>query len=324
MSTSRFSFLFWSASVLLFGIPAHAAFPGQNGKIVFQSDSSGSWQLYTIDADGSNLTQVTQMPPTEDDLWVPSFSPDGKQIAFCYGSGSSFDTLVSEIYVINADGTGLKQLTNDGVFACSPRWSPDGEQLIFSETFAPTGQAVIMAMRSDGTGERTILTTGEFRFWNSFGPATFTPNGKKIVFESQFGGLVSAAWIMNSDGTHKRRLTAAPLEAFPLDVSPDGTQILFANHGNVSLPNSAFFMDLDGKNIHRLTHLDNVHEAGWSYSPDGRKILLISDRLNSAFIFDLFTMNADGSDIKRIAAAASCPTDPGGNCGTGNWGPKPK
>jgi Tol biopolymer transport system component len=210
-----------------------------------------------------------------------------------------------------------------GFFACAPRWSPDGEQLIFSETFAPTGQAVIMAMRSDGTGEKTTLTAGEWSFWNSYG-AFFTPNGKEIVFESQFGGLVSAAWIMNSDGTHKRRLTAAPIEAFPTDVSPDGIHIIFIDHGNTVLPNSAFVMDLDGKHIQRLTHLDGVHDNAVSYSPDGRKILLVSDRLNALLNFDLFTMNPDGSDITRISAGATCPTDLYSGCGTGSWGAKGK
>jgi Tol biopolymer transport system component len=322
MSLNKLILFFATVSVLLSNIPAHAAFPGQNGKIVFQSDRSGSWQLYTIDADGSNLTQITQMPPSDFDQLAPSFSPDGKQIAFCYGTVNSGGTSASEIYVINADGTGLKQLTHDGLNACWPRWSPDGQYLTFFETFTPTGQANIFVMRSDGTGPRTTVTAGEWNFWNSFG-GTFSPDGREIVFQSQFGGFVSTVWIMNSNGTRKRRLTPAPLEGLPLDISPDGTHILLLNHGATLLPSSAFVMDLDGKHIQRLTHLDNVHETPMSYSPDGQKILLISDRLNSPFTFDLFTMNSDGSDVRRIASSvATCPAD--SNCPNGAWGPKPK
>jgi Tol biopolymer transport system component len=184
MRTAKFVFLSAALGAALFNTSALATFPGQNGKFVFQSDRSGSWQLYTIDPDGSNLMQLTQMAPTDQDLWVPSFSPDGKQIAFCYGADG-----VSEIYVINADGTALKQLTHDGLFACSARWSPDGQYIVFSETFAPTGAAVIKVMRSDGSGEETTLTTGEWEFWDSYGPPIFTPNGREIVFESQFGGV---------------------------------------------------------------------------------------------------------------------------------------
>jgi len=318
MVTGKFVLLSAALSTVLFNTSALATFPGQNGKIVFQSDRSGSWQLYTIDPDGGNLLQVTQMAPTDQDLWVPSFSPDGKQIAFCYGTGG-----VSEIYVINADGTGLKQLTHNGLFACSARWSPDGQHITFSQTFPSTGEPVIKIMRSDGSGDETTLTTGEWVFWNSPGPAVFTPNGRELVFASVFGGFVCAAWIMNRDGTNKRRLTDAPLEAYPFDVSPDGTRILFINHGNLPLTNSAFVMDLNGSHIRALTHLDNVHEAAWSFSPDGRKLLLVSDRLNAPFVFHLFTMNPDGSDLKKIAPGPSCPADPNGNCGTAAWGPKP-
>jgi Tol biopolymer transport system component len=318
MTTRNFSLFSAVLSVVLLTTPAGATFPGENGKIVFQSDRSGSWQLYTIDPDGSNLAQVTQMQPTDSDLWAPSFSPDGKQIAFCYGAGG-----VSEIYLINADGTGLKQLTNDGGSDCFPHWSPDGKQIAFFGTYAPTGAAVIQIMSSDGTGPRTTFSAGEWKFWDSFG-GFFTPNGREIVFESQFGGLDSAVWIMNRDGTRRRRLTEAPLEAGPLDVSPDGTRILFVNHGNLPLPNSAFIMDLDGRHIKQLTHLDNVHEDPFNFSPDGRKILLVSDRLNAPFTFDLFTMNPDGSGLTKIAAGPSCPADPNGNCATAAWGPKPR
>jgi TolB protein len=313
--------LFVTVSMLLSNIPVHAAFPGKNGKIVFQSDRSGSWQLYTINADGSGLTQITQMPPTDDDLWTPSFSPDGKQIAFGYGSGGLDGA--SEIYVINSDGSGLKQVTHNGRFSGVPHWSPDGKQLVFVGTFAPTGAAVITTIRSDGTGPETVLTSGEWSRWDSFN-AFFTPNGREIVFESQFGGLVSAAWIMHSDGTHKRRLTAGPIEAFPTDVSPDGTHVIFVNHGNTVLTNSAFVMDLDGEHIQRLTHLDGVHDNPVSYSPDGRKILLVSDRWNALLTFDIFTMDPDGSDITRISAGASCPTDLAGNCASSSWGVEAK
>jgi TolB protein len=304
--------------VLLSSIPAHATFPGKNGKIVFQSDRSGAWQLYTINADGSGLTQITHLPPTDNDLWTPAFSPDGKQIAFAYGRNG-----VLEIYVINSDGRGLKQVTHEGHSNASPHWSPDGKLLVFSGNFAPTGESVIKTIRSDGPGPVTVLSRGEWRFWSSFYPF-FTPNGREIVFSSQFGGLVSAAWIMNSDGTNPRRLTAAPIEAGPLDVSPDGAHISFLDHAATDLPNSAWVMDLDGTHIRRLTHLDGAHEDPSSYSPDGRKILLSSDRWNAPFTFDLFTMNPDGSDITRISAGASCPTDSNGNCAPVSWGAEAK
>jgi TolB protein len=299
--------------------PLYATFPGQNGKIVFVSDRSGSWQLHTMDPDGRDMTQVTNMPPTDYDNWTPSFSPDGKRIAFCYGTGISSEVSLTEIYVINADGTGLKQLTQSGGGDCFPHWSSDGSHIAFSGNFPPAG--AIAVMRSDGTGQELLLRNGQWKFWNVFG-SIYTPDGQNIVFESQFGGLVSAVWIMNSNGTHPRRLTPAPLEAYQIDVSPDGRHILINDHFNTAIPSSTFVMDIDGKNRKLIfTPLENAHEGPVGYSPDGKKFIFYSDRLNSPFTFDIFTINADGSDLKRIAAAvASCPNT--GNCVGASWGPK--
>jgi hypothetical protein len=120
MSIGKFSILGAALSALLFNVPAKATFPGQNGKIVFVSDRSGSWQLYTIDPDSRDITQITNLATTGYDFWAPSVSPDGNRIVFCYGSGNSAEGAATELYVINSDGNGLKQLTNDGSFDCAP------------------------------------------------------------------------------------------------------------------------------------------------------------------------------------------------------------
>jgi TolB protein len=170
-------------------------------------------------------------------------------------------------------------VTNDGTFDCFPRWSPDGTHIVFAQNFVPTNQTLVTVMRSDGSGPRTTLTNGDFRFWGAFG-TTYTPDGRHIVFNSTRGGFVSAVWIINSDGGGPYRLTPAPLEGFAFDVSPDGKHLLLLNHQNTHLPISIYGMDINGKDIERLTHLDNVHDIPGSYSPDGKRIVFYSDRLN--------------------------------------------
>lgn len=315
MSTRKVAVLCAALGALLFITPVFATFPGENGKIVFVSDRSGSWQLYEIDSDGGNMTQVTDLAKTDFDSWFPSFSPDAKQIAFCYPVGDA-----AEIFVINSDGSGLKQLTSDGSFDCFPRWSPDGKYIVFARTFVPTNQTLVTVMRADGTGPKTTLTNGDFRFWGAFAPF-YTPDGKAIIFESQEGGLVSAAWLVARDGPRPRRFTPAALEAAAADISPNGKDILLMDHLNTILPTTLYVTDVHGRDIQPLTHVQGVHDQAGSYSPDGRKIVFFSDRLNAAFTYDLFTMDADGSNIKRIATAVG--TCPDGNCIDASWGPKP-
>jgi Tol biopolymer transport system component len=113
------------------------------------------------------------------------------------------------------------------------------------------------------------------------------------------------------------RLTPAPLEGFPFDVSPDGKHLLIGNHGNspAVLSNDIFVMNLDGTQLKHLTHFPQTHHDGDArYSPDGTKIVFASDRLTSDGSLDLFVMTADGSNIQRIAI----------NCVTPTWGSKPQ
>jgi len=87
-----------------------AADPGKNGKIAFQANYTGSQQIYTVNPDGTDLFQVTNLPPTNDPFALdPDFSPDGKRIVFPHDMTGAL-----ELYAINADGTGLTQITHDG------------------------------------------------------------------------------------------------------------------------------------------------------------------------------------------------------------------
>jgi len=183
-----------------------------------------------------------------------------------------------------------------------------------------TGQSVMATMSADNAGGYSVLTS---EFWGSY-IGTYAPDGVRIVFESQLDGLVSAAWSMNTDGSKQYQLTPAPLEAAPYDVSPDGSHILLFNRFNTPLNSAIFTADLDGKHIKQLTHRDSANEFMFGYSPDGKRIVFVSDRLNSFTNYDLFTMDADGSNITRIASGITVGGCPDENCVGPSWGPKPK
>lgn len=288
--------------VVLNSQPTFAADPGKNGKIAFIANLTGTIQIYTINPDGTDLFQVTNLPPaTAEFAFAPlDFSPDGKRILF-----PDDMTGALELYSINTDGTGLIQITHDGLFHAAPRWSPDGSHIVFA-TGGKYDLLVIATVRADGT-DLKLLTTS---VWESLG-ASYTPDGRHIVFSSQKDGLISALWIMDTSGKHQRRLTDPELEAGPLDVSPDGKQVVFYTHQDTPKFTSIFKTNIDGSGVTRLTsegHMDTLPV----FSPDGSKILYMSDRLSPGS-FDTWVMDADGSHKKRIILGGLGP----------NWGSQP-
>lgn len=297
-------------------LPASAA-SGEQGKIAFASDRSGSWQVYIMNPDGSDISQLTNLPPTGDDGLFPSMSPDGQEVLFNYNSGQGPD-----LFIVNVDGTNLRQLTTDhGSFL--GHWSPDGHKIAFSN-ISNFGTAVITTMAADGSGPKQGLTSN---LWDSVAPI-YTPDGRRIVFQSQTGGYVSAVWIMNTDGSHARRLTAAALKGAPSSISPDGKHILLINNLNSppALPNENFVMNLDGSGLKPLAPRRQFHHDLYpTYSPDGSKISFVSDRFSSDITeftygtFDILTMDANGRNILDVLSGAGfCPND--GNCVTASWG----
>jgi TolB protein len=162
------------------------------------------------------------------------------------------------------------------------------------------GLGRIATIRADGTDTKLLPTP----VWDSIG-ASYTPDGKHIVFSSQKDGLISALWIMDVDGKHQRRLTDPELEAGPQDVSPDGKQVVSYTHQDTPKPTSIFKINIDGSGVTRLT--SEGHNDGFPvYSPDGKKILFTSDRLSPGS-FDTWVM-ADGSDQKQIIMGGFAPS----------------
>jgi TolB protein len=305
---------------LLLGMTAWSQ-AADTGRVVFASDRTGSWQVYTMNTDGTQQFQVTNLAPTEDDGIFPSFSPDGKRIAFSYNAGEGPD-----LFVINIDGTGLHPITDDhGSFW--PRWSPDGKRIVFS-AFAGLRSAVIATIAADGSGTRKVLTTD---LWESVG-GFYTPDGKHIIFGSQMGGYVTATWIMRADGTHQSRLTPAIIKAQPWGVSPDGKHIVCYTNQDTppALESSILVMNLDGSRRKLVARSPVFHHDIYpSYSPDGTKISFISDRFASDITeftygtFDILNMDADGSNPTVAApSVGSCPFD--GNCVSPLSGPTPQ
>jgi Tol biopolymer transport system component len=128
-------------------------------RIAFVNDSSGNFDLYTMNLQGGDVVQLTATPGGE---WTPSWSPDGTSLAYWRRDGMN-STDPSEIYVVSATGGVSRAVTTLGD-AVGPSWSPDGTEI----AFASGGK--IQAVRPDSTGLRELTDGAVVSAWPSWGP----------------------------------------------------------------------------------------------------------------------------------------------------------
>jgi Tol biopolymer transport system component len=297
-----------AAIVFLISAPARATYPGKNGRIVFVGNFTGIWQLFTINPDGTDLFQVTNLPQTDlfPSDWFPDFSPDGQRVVFSHDL-----TGATELYVINVDGTGLTQVTADGAENLFPHWSPDGTRILFVAQFIGDrfDYHHIVSIKSDGTDRRRLTDV----LFDDDDPQ-YTIDGKQILFRSTRGNFIAALWSMNADGSQPRRITEPALEAGQADVSPDGRHMVFANQTSTERTDNLIVSNLDGTQRTKITgrgiFLDPV------YSPDGNEIVFggASGELDPV---NLYTIRPDGSGLKLLLTCAN-------SCWVPDWGPKPR
>lgn len=191
-----------------------------------------------------------------------------------------------DIYVIPADGSGLRRLTQDPASDLFPAWSPDGGQIAFTSTRDRNWN--IFVMNADGSGERRLTTDpadDTFPAWS--------PDGRRIAFTSTRDGRGNL-YVMNADGSGQTRLTTDPAEELRPAWSPDGARIAFARGAGADggPPHTLWVMNADGSGQTRLT--DDPADTIFSvWSPDGTRIAFIAGG-------DLYVMNAGGSGRSRL------------------------
>jgi hypothetical protein len=280
------------ALVSLWCCAASAGDPNVNGQIAYEvcDYSSGPYQcdIWTMDADGSNATNITHTPDVSE--FGPVWSPDGRRIAFARG-----DDYLRDLWVMDADGGNPINVTNDPGWTFGPSWSPGGTQLAFVKNVPGdtiTAQFDIF-VHDLQTGAARNLTRSDF---DELGPA-WSPDGGLIAFSAvrlTWNGF--GAWeivTVSPTGDDERILTAPPGRYYEDQApawSPDGSKLVFMSQFNDPCcePWDIWAMNRDGSGLTNLTQ-HAADDMFPSWSPDGTLIVFTSTRDGR---MDLYSMPA--------------------------------
>jgi Tol biopolymer transport system component len=214
-----------------------------------------------------------------------------------------------DIYVMDEDGTGVQQLTNEPGRDYEPATSPDGKRLLFASKRAGGGSAHLYVMNVDGSDVKQ-LTFGDVSpdvRLDDYGE--WFPDGERVVFQRttvpEDGNTFADIWLLEVESGEERALTDTRevWDSTP-SVSADGKSVLFES--NRSGDFEIYRQPIDGGDAVRLTESAGPDRSA-KESPDGKQIAFISDRDGDA---EIYVMDADGSNVRQITSNAErdgCP-----------------
>ena len=223
--------------------------------------------LHLTNAEGTTRVQLTESDNSDDT--IPDWSPDGTQIAFTSSRSGNYD-----IYIMQADGTGVNRLTTNTGDDKHPSWSPDGTKIAFESKQGDVDWDV-WVMDAGGGNPRNLTADEDGHDGN---PA-YSPDGTEIAFSSNRDGNFEI-YVMKADGSdNPTRLTETEVHDFHPDWSPDGSLIVFRSESIVAGNRQIVVMSRDGDSPRPLfPSLANDDTPAWS--PDGQRIAFASDRAN--------------------------------------------
>ncbi|MDP2660215.1 MAG: hypothetical protein Q8R28_05760, partial [Dehalococcoidia bacterium] len=242
--------------------PAHAAFPGRDGKIAFVRADG----IYVIGADGTGLAKLASNPQIGS---RPAWSSDGAKIAF---------RCASSICLMNADGTGRTDLQTTG---SQPAWSPNGSSIAFVRNDD------ILVMKTDGTGLTNLTNSPKIE-----GSPAWSPAGSKIAFtRSDTPGGNYGIYMTNADGSGQTVFFDSPgNDEWGPEWSPDGTRIAFGQGLGIAVMNA----DGSGALAAGPSLGPNLGLGLFAWSPGGTKFAIYAyDLKGQTMNGGLYIVNAD-------------------------------
>ena len=217
-----------------------------------------------------------------------------------FDSGDSPELMDVQIYVMDPDGSNVRQLTetSPGTVSRDAAWSPDHQKIAFMSN--RDGDPEVYVMDADGSDVRRLTT---HRGFDGF-PA-WSPDGKRIAFARDtdppetgpvWPPRAQSIYVMDSGGSNVQRLTKFTTGGY-ISWSPNGERIAFeANFDGIW---DIYVMETNGSHVQRLTHTpgNDAQSVAPAWSSDGQKIAFDSTRDGS---FQIYVMDSDGSNVQRM------------------------
>ena len=257
--------------------------------MVFVSVEDGDYAIFGADVDAGHARRLTEEqgdPSTPSGLFFqlePAWSPDGTQIAF-----ASFRDGAPHIFVMNADGTGTRRLTQTNRRDRHPSWSADGTQIIFSRE-----GALFAAPAAGGTARRVGQGLG------SAEDPSFSPDGSLIAYAYRKRGSKNREiYVMNADGTGSRAVTVLRGHSSLPAWSLDGRTLAFQSDANLD-HYEIFTVALNGKGVRQLT-ASAVDALQPAFTPDG----------SIGFSRDGAIWTTDGTEQAQLTSGDDIDTNP--------------
>lgn len=268
--------------------------PDAAGKIVFNSDRSGTWELWAMEADGSGPQKLTGSPAGGLAAAAPDLSPDGTRIVWLQQLASH----TAHVMTMGIDGTGVAQISNEPAFYGFPSWSPDGTRIAVSHR---TGRVV--TMRPDGTDVRAVFTDPDIPVLS----VSWSPDGSQLVADTDNSNPhAKGLWLIDLDHASARRLFSG--DAISPAWSPNGQWIAFASEGHLlkirpdgtgMTPMISDPLPVDGQVVE--------WEPAWSR--DGTHIAFVVTQVGSTNT-DIWVMDADGTDPRNVSNTSASEGSP--------------
>ena len=212
-------------------------------------DYDPEMEIFSAQQDGSEIRRLTESPGYDAEA---AYSPDGKQIVFCSLRGASPLEKLSaedkarfekdpasfgEIYIMNADGSSVRQLTSAPGYDGGPFFSPDGQRIVWRHFDAQGMHADVFTMKTDGSDVRRV-TDFQSMSWAPF----YHPSGQYVIFTSNKLGFENfELFIVDSEGAREpvRVTFTEGFDGLPV-FSPDGKRLSWTSARNAEKKSQVF------------------------------------------------------------------------------------